>query len=174
MHIRTAVPEDGARIKLLYQQVVKAGGALARREEEITDEYVGEFMKHSFECGLIIVIEHPDDPEQLIGEMHGYKIELKGFSHVLSDVTLAIHPQFQGKKLGRTLLTIFLEEIGRNHTDIGKVELMTGEFNKVAILLYQSMGFKIEGRLEMRYRTKRGAFEADIPMSWQNPNFEFD
>lgn len=174
MHIRTAVPEDGPKIKALYVEVVKAGGGLARREEEITDDYVNEFIQHSVDNGLIIVIEHPDDPEQLIGEMHGYKMDLKGFSHVLSHVTLAIHPQFQGKKMGRTLLTIFMEEIAKNRTDIGKIELMTGEFNKVAIILYQSMGFKIEGRLEMRYRNKRGVFEADIPMSWQNPNFEFD
>lgn len=174
MHIRTALPEDGSKIKTLYQEVVKAGGALARREEEITDDYVNEFVQHSFNDGLIIVVEHPDDPNQLIGEVHAYKIGIKGFSHVLSNFTIAVHPQHQRKKIGRTLFTIFLEEIARNRTDIGKVELLTGEFNKVAIQLYQSLGFKIEGRLEMRYRNKRGVFEADIPMSWQNPNFEFD
>ncbi|PZR30749.1 MAG: hypothetical protein DI538_22090, partial [Azospira oryzae] len=68
MHIRTAVPEDGPKIKALYVEVVKAGGGLARREEEITDDYVNEFIQHSADNGLIIVIEHPDDPEQLIGE----------------------------------------------------------------------------------------------------------
>ena len=174
MHIRTALPEDGMKIKTLYQDVVKAGGALARREEEITDHYVTEFIQHSLENGLIIVVQHPDDPEQLIGEVHGYKMGIKSFGHVLSNLTIAIHPQFQGKKVGRTLLTIFLEEIGRNRTDIGKVELMTGEYNTVAIQLYQSLGFKIEGRMEMRFKTKQGLFEADIPMGWQNPNFEFD
>jgi len=174
MHIRTAVPEDGDRIQLLYKEVVRTGGALARSEEEITDSYVKEFMQHSFDDGLIIVVEHPDDPEQLIGEIHGYRMKIKAFRHVLSDITIAIHPQFQGKKVGRTLLTIFLEEVGRNRTDIGKVELVTGENNAIAIRLYQSLGFKIEGRMEMRFKTKQGMYEADIPMGWQNPNFEFD
>lgn len=173
MHIRTAVPEDGERIKRLYKEVIRAGGALARSEEEVTDDYVNEFLQCSTENGLIIVAEHPDDPEQLIGEMHGYKIGIKAFNHLLSNVTLAVHPQFQGKKIGRTLLTIFLEEVGRNRTDIGKVELVAGEYNSIAIQLYQSLGFKIEGRLEMRYKNRKGLYEADIMLGWQNPNFEF-
>src|SRR5882757_8373986 len=107
MHIRTAVPEDGDRIQLLYKEVVRTGGALARSEEEITDSYVKEFMQHSFDDGLIIVVEHPDDPDQLIGQIHGYSMKIKAFRHVLSHLTIAIHPQFQGKKVGRTLLTIF-------------------------------------------------------------------
>ena len=42
-----------------------------------------------------------------------------------------------------------------------------------AIALYQSRGFLIEGRLEMRIRTPDRHYEADIPMGWQNPNYEF-
>jgi len=174
MYIRTAVPEDGPRIKTLYQEVIRAGGALARREHEVTDEYIDHFLKRSFEDGLIIVAEHPDDPNKLIGEIHAYKPGIQSFAHVLSELTLAIHPDFQGKKVGRTLFTIFLEEVGRNRTDIGKVELVTGENNARAINLYESMGFKIEGRMEMRFRNPQGVFEADIPMGWQNPNFEFE
>jgi len=91
----------------------------------------------------------------------------------LSELTLVVHPQFQGRKIGRTLFTIFLEEIGRNRPDIGRIELVTRESNAKAIALYQSLGFRIEGRLEMRIRTTGHAYEADIPMGWQNPNFEF-
>jgi hypothetical protein len=32
----------------------------------------------------------------------------------------------------------------------------------------------IEGRMEMRFRNPSGTFEADIPMGWVNPGFEFD
>ena len=95
------------------------------------------------------------------------------FDHVLGEVTIIVHPQFQGKKIGRTILTIFLEEIGRNRIDIGKVELIARESNVKAIELYQSLGFRVEGRLEMRIKTPDGNFEADIPMGWQNPNFDF-
>ncbi|HEY5825240.1 MAG TPA: N-acetyltransferase [Cyclobacteriaceae bacterium] len=174
MNIRTAVPEDANRIKVLYKEVIQSGGGLARSEEEVTDEYVNHFIEEGLNDGLIIVVEHPDNPEQLIGEVHAYPSTVKTFKHVLSDFTIAVHPQFQGKKIGRTLFTIFLEEVGKNRTDIGKVELFVRESNSKAIQLYQSMGFLIEGRMEMRIKTKEGLFEADIAMGWQNPNFEFD
>jgi ribosomal protein S18 acetylase RimI-like enzyme len=105
--------------------------------------------------------------------MHAYKPGIQVFNHLFSDLTIAVHPEFQGRKVGRTLFTIFLEEIARNRTDIGKVELLTREGNLRAIKFYQSLGFKIEGRLEMRVKTPAGNYEADIPMGWQNPNFEF-
>ncbi|HEY0656711.1 MAG TPA: N-acetyltransferase [Chryseosolibacter sp.] len=174
MHIRTAEPGDTHRLKKLYQAVAKSGDGLARKEDEISDDYVNGFLTKSMEDGLIIVAEHPTDPDELIGEIHAYKPGIKVFDHLYSNLTIAVHPDFQGKKIGRTLFTIFLEEIGLNRHHIGKVELMTRESNAKAIAFYQSLGFKIEGRLEMRIKDKHGNYEADIPMGWQNPNFEFD
>ena len=173
MHIRTAAPEDLLKIKTLYQHVARNEGGLARAEAEITDEYVSKFLHNSIERGLIIVAEHPETEDILIGEMHAYRPGPAVFNHVFSDLTIAVHPQFQGKKIGRTLFTIFLEEIGLNRTDIGRVELIARESNDRAIKFYQSFGFRIEGRMEMRLKTPDGNYEADIPMSWQNPNFEF-
>jgi ribosomal protein S18 acetylase RimI-like enzyme len=173
MHIRTAALDDLDKIKSLYQAVARQGDGLARREDEITDAYIQNFLEKSIEHGLILVAIHPDDPEAFIGEMHAYKPGIQVFKHVYSDLTIAVHPDFQGKKTGRTLFTIFLEEVGRNRPDIGRVELVTRESNLRAIKFYQSLGFRIEGRLEMRIRTKSGLYEADIPMGWQNPNFEF-
>jgi ribosomal protein S18 acetylase RimI-like enzyme len=174
MHIRTAEPEDIQRIKNLYQAVTRSGNGLARREEEITDEYVETFVRKSLELGFIVVAEHPDVPGELVGEIHGYSPGIKVFNHLYNNLTIAVHPEFQGKKIGRTLLTIFLEEIGVNRHNIGKVELMVRESNHKAIAFYQSLGFQIEGRLEMRIKDQNGNYEADIPMGWQNPNFEFD
>ena len=54
-----------------------------------------------------------------------------------------------------------------------KTHLLTGESNARALHLYQSLGFIIEGRFELRGRTDKG-YEADIQLYWQNPNFEFD
>ena len=173
MHIRTAAPEDVPLIRKLYRDVARQGGGLARTEEEMTEDYVKEFVTRSISSGLILVVEHPEDGEALIGEMHAYRPGPSVFNHVLSGLTIAIHPDFQGKKVGRTLLTIFLEQIGINRPDIGKVELIARESNIKAIRLYQSFGFLIEGRMEMRIRTPDGNYEADIPMGWQNPNFEF-
>ena len=173
MHIRTAAIDDVSKIVQLYKEVAKIKGGIARLENEITEEYVENFVKKSIADGLILVAIHPDDPERFIGEMHAYKPGIHVFKHLLSDLTIAVHPEFQGRKIGRTLFTIFLEEIALNRTDIGKVELITREGNVKAINFYQSLGFKIEGRMEMRIKTPAGLYEADIPMVWQNPNFEF-
>jgi ribosomal protein S18 acetylase RimI-like enzyme len=174
MQLRTATFEDWPAIKDLHLAVSKQKNGIARWEHEITDEYVLSFMKKSLDHGIMIVAESPDNPHQLIGEIHAVKSRVHVFRHLMTDLTIAVHPEFQGRKIGRTLFTIFLEEIALNHPDIGKVELVTRESNVRAIQLYQSLGFLIEGRLEMRIRTPDGNLEADIPMGWMNPNFEFD
>lgn len=174
MHYRTADIDDLNPIVALYKAVARQEGGIARLEREVTESYVRHFITESLASGVIIVAEHPDNREEIIGEIHGYKSGLHVFKHVLGDITLAVHPQHQGKKIGRTLLTIFLEEIAHHRPDIGKVELVTREGNHRAISLYQSVGFQIEGRMEMRIRTPERNYEADIPMGWQNPNFEFE
>jgi putative acetyltransferase len=174
MHIRTAERSDLTAIKKLYQEVARKGEGLARVESEVSDEYIQHFLDKSIERGLIIVAEHPEKNGELIGEVHAFGPGVKVFEHILSELTIAVHPEFQGKKIGRTIFTIFLEEIGLNRSHIGRVELITRESNTKAIEFYQSLGFRIEGRLEMRIKTADGHFEADIPMAWQNPNFEFD
>jgi ribosomal protein S18 acetylase RimI-like enzyme len=174
MHIRTAVPEDSGRIRNLYQEVARRDNNFFRSEEDLTEAYISDFVNKSISKGLIIVAEDPNDENKLIGEIHGYQSGLKVTDHVLANFNLVIHPDFQGKKLGKTLFTIFLEEIGKSHSEIGKVELIVRESNENAIRLFQSRGFLIEGRMEMRVKKADGSYEADIPMGWQNPNFEFD
>jgi GNAT superfamily N-acetyltransferase len=171
MHFRTAVETDAEKIKSLYKTVANSGDGIARKEHEVTTEYVEAFVRKSMDNGLIIVGEHPEDPEQLVAEIHAYKSGIDVFAHVLGELTIVVHPDFQRKKLGRTIFTIFLEEIVRNRPDILKVELIARESNGRAIRLYESLGFLIEGRLEMRIKTADGHFEADIPMGWENPNF---
>jgi ribosomal protein S18 acetylase RimI-like enzyme len=174
MQFRTSLYEDWPAIKDLHLAVSKQKTGIARWEHEITDDYVQSFVRKSTEHGIMIVALHPEDPTRIVAEIHAVKSKLHVFSHLMTDLTIAVHPDFQGKKLGRTLFTIFLEEIAVNHHDIGKVELVTRESNTRAIQLYQSLGFLIEGRMEMRIRTPQGNFEADIAMGWINPNFEYD
>jgi ribosomal protein S18 acetylase RimI-like enzyme len=173
MHYREATQDDLFPLLDLYKAVARAGGGIARIEGEINEDYIQNFLSKSIHSGLIIVGENPEDSTQLICELHGYKPGIAVFDHVISDVTVVVHPEYQGKKLGRTIITIFLNEIYKNRPDVGKVELIARESNKRAIALYQSLGFLIEGRLEMRIKNAIGNYEADIPMGWQNPNYEF-
>ena len=173
MHFREAEMADIAAIYNLYRTVALREGGLARFEHEITQDYVRHFVEKSVYSGLNIVCLHPDKPTELIAEIHAYRPEPEVFSHVLSNLTIVVHPDWQGKKVGRTIFSIFLNEIRTNRTDIGRVELITRESNTKAISLYQSLGFRIEGRLEMRIKSHHGRYEADIPMGWQNPEYEF-
>jgi len=173
MHYREATSEDVAAILDLYKSVARARGGIARTEAEVDEAYVKNFVEKSIQSGLIIVGEHPENSNQLICELHAYKSGIAVFDHVLTDLTIVVHPDHQGKKLGRTIFTIFLNEIHNSRPDVGKVELIARESNKKAIALYQSLGFLIEGRLELRIKNDSGNYEADIPMGWQNSNFEF-
>lgn len=172
MRYRIAVIDDLRSLITLYKTVAQTEDGIARLEHEVTEDYVKDFLTKSIASGLIIVGENPDDETQLIASVHAFKKGIKVFDHVLGDLTLVVHPQFQGKKIGRTIFTIFLEEIGRNRLDIGKVELIARESNVKAIALYQSLGFLVEGRMEMRIKTTQDTYEADIPMGWRNPNYE--
>jgi putative acetyltransferase len=172
MRYRIADIDDLHALISLYKAVARTEDGIARLEYEITEDYVKNFLLKSLASGLIIVGENPDDETQLIASVHAYKKGIKVFDHVLGDLTLVVHPQFQGKKIGRTLFTIFLEEIGRNRLDVGKVELIARESNTKAIALYQSLGFLVEGRMEMRIKNTHDVYEADIPMGWRNPNYE--
>ncbi|HYF67369.1 MAG TPA: GNAT family N-acetyltransferase [Ohtaekwangia sp.] len=173
MHFREATKKDIPAILALHQAVAEAGG-IARRPHEITHAYVKTFTEQSTTGGLIIVCEDPVNPNHLIAEVHAHKKGVAAFNHVLSNLTVVVHPNHQGKKIGRTIFTIFLEEIALHRNDIGRVELIAHESNARAISLYQSLGFVIEGRMEMRFKLPDGKYEADIPMSWKNPNFETD
>jgi ribosomal protein S18 acetylase RimI-like enzyme len=173
MKLRNADIDDLDKIIKLYKAVAERSGGIARTSDEITEEYVRDFLTKSVNDGVVIIVEHPEDETQIIGEIHAYRKGIKIFNHVLSDLTIAVHPDFQSKKVGRTLFTIFLEEVALHHSEIGRVELITKESNIKAIRFYQSLGFTIEGRMEMRVKNADGNYEADIPMGWQNPNFEF-
>jgi ribosomal protein S18 acetylase RimI-like enzyme len=175
MHYRTAELSDVPRLIKLHKAVAAIPGFIARTPEEITEDYVTNFVEKSLSTGLIIVGENESDPDELIAAIHGYTPGVGIFNHVIDNITFLVHPDHQGKGIGRTILTIFLDEIVNNRPDIGKVFLCTGESNRRALGLYQSLGFMIEGRLEMQGRNPAtGNFEADIALGWISPGFEFD
>jgi ribosomal protein S18 acetylase RimI-like enzyme len=166
--LRAGSREDAAAIQLLYQTVAATPGGIARTPAEVTRDYVDHFVGESLEHGFLIVAEVPE-LSGLAGELHAYRSDVRVFAHVLGDLTVAVHPKTQGKGIGRRLFTRLLDEVARNHPDILRVELITQESNERALHLYESVGFRREGRLEGRIRTANGAVEADIPMAWHRP-----
>ena len=167
--IRVSRVEYWQEILDLYRRVASIPGALARSKEEISTEYVRGFLKKSHESGVTMIAF---SGMQIVGEIHAYKMEPSVFSHVLSDLTVVVHPDFRGKGIGRALFSAFLQEVKSSHSDILRVELIARESNKKAISMYESLGFQREGELKKRINSGKGVFEADIPMSWINPNFK--
>lgn len=157
--------EDAAAIRRLYLKVGATPGGIARTPPEVTSEYVNGFVADSVQRGIILVAELPDVAE-LAAELHAYRSDLEVFRHVMGDLTIAVHPSAQGRGIGRRLFTRLLDEVKHNHPDVSRVELITQEGNARALALYESLGFRREGRLEGRIRAPTGGYEADIPMAW--------
>lgn len=169
--IRSVVQADEQKIFDLYKVVSKTIGGIAREEDEITSNYIKNNLDKSLKNGISLVIEHPDATSQLIAEIHCYQLEPKVFRHVLSELTIVIHPDFQGKGIGKALFIELLNQVKSKRKDILRIELIARESNVNAIELYKSIRFKEEGRFEKRINNRDGSFEADIPMAWINPGF---
>ncbi len=107
-----------------------------------------------------------DEVNKVIGEIHAYTPDVYCFSHVLSNLTIAVAPGYQGKGVGRLLLNTFCKTAEEQRSDITRIELFARESNKGAISLYQSLGFKIEGSLTKRIKNQDGSLESDILMAW--------
>lgn len=105
--VRRATPADKQMILALYRRVATGAAGIARSEEEITSAYIQHCMDQADLTGIQLVVDHPGDSNEIIAEMHGYKLEPKVFAHVLSEVTIAVDPQFHGKGIGKLISWLF-------------------------------------------------------------------
>src|SRR5688572_23211388 len=166
--LRPATLADADAIFELYCAVAALPGGLAREKDEITGDYVRHFLRHALEDGLCLVAEGAGPG--LVGEIHAYSRGIRAFGHVLGDLTVAVHPQVQGRGIGRALFERLKHEIDARFPHIARVELIARESNAHALRLYESLGFRREGRFEARVRSVGGGLEADIPMAWIRPS----
>jgi len=170
--IRHVTSNDLDKIYALYKKVATETTGLARSGDEIIVDYVQNFMENSLHTGIELVVDNPANSNQIIAEIHCYKLIPRTFSHVLSELTIAVDPDHQGQGIGRMIFTHLLDFITNNRPDVLRVELISRESNLKAILFYESLGFTREGRFEKRIRNENNEYEADIPMAWFNANFK--
>ncbi len=153
--------QDG--VYRLYQRVAAKAGGIARQPHEITARYVGQFVRNTMARGIGLVA---NDGHRVVGEVHAYAPEPECFAHVLSDLTIAVDPAYQGQGVGRLLFEKLIDD-GRNHyLHILRIELIVRESNQKAIDFYQSLGFVKEGKLSSRIHNLDDTYEADVPMAW--------
>lgn len=167
MIIRPTTASDTGGILRLYRRVAAVPGGLARLASEIDEDYVSGFVAKSLENGIALVAER--SAEGIIGEIHASTAGLYCFSHVLSDLTIAVDPVAQGSGVGRSLFQSLLDRVIDERPDIKRVELVARESNRKALRFYESLGFCREGSLAGRIRNIDGSYECDIPMGWQRP-----
>jgi ribosomal protein S18 acetylase RimI-like enzyme len=164
--IRSARPEDLDAVLALYRAVAARPGGLARESDEISRDYIAHIQRQCREHGLSLVAT---DGPRVVGEIHAYGRGIRTFAHVLGDLTIAVHPDAQGRGIGRLLFTHLLGQVIEDFPAIVRVELVARESNAHAIALYESLGFRREGRFEARVCSVNGGLEADIPMAWMRP-----
>ena len=98
-NIRLSQIEDAARVLSFYRDVAEKPGGLARLPFEITSRYVENFLKATVSRGLGFVAVDKND--NIVAEIHSYSPEIFCFSHVFTDLTIAVHPRFQGDGITR-------------------------------------------------------------------------
>ncbi len=159
--IRPTEPSQAATVLSLYRAAAAGSGGLARRPDEMDLAYVEGFLRKALAGGVTLGAWQG---EALCGEIHASRIGPDQFAHVLSDLTIAVDPAWQGRGVGRALFRALFVAAAQLTPQVTRIELMAREGNAGAIRLYQSLGFVIDGRFEQRVRLSDGRMEADIAM----------
>lgn len=163
LEVRPTSADDQSGVLALYRRVAAVPGGLARLADEVDEAYVAGFLDRTLADGAGFVAVEGD---RIVGEIHACRPGPFCFSHVLSELTIAVAPEAQGSGVGRRLFEEFLAEVRTNRPEVLRVELIARESNARAIAFYESLGFRREGRMDGRIRNLDGSFEADIPMAW--------
>ncbi|WP_426015082.1 GNAT family N-acetyltransferase [Caulobacter sp. DWR2-3-1b2] len=160
--VRPAMPEDAAAILALHRRVAAEPGGLARQPEEVTEDYVAHAMSAADDGGFNLLAVGADGG--LCGELHVERMKVRIFAHVLTDLTVAVDPVWQGRGVGSALFRALIEAARQASPPVRRIELWTGAANLGAQRLYQRLGFQIEGRMIARGRLPDGGVDDDIVM----------
>jgi putative acetyltransferase len=147
----------------LYWVTARGRSGLARSPEEIDESYVRQFLERASADGTAFGVIAPDG--SLCGEIHAFRMGPLQFRHVLTDLTIAVHPDWQGKGVGTQLFNAMIKGARSLAPPIARIELVAREGNADAIRFYERLGFVREGRFTKRVRLPNGELEDDIPMA---------
>ncbi|GAB3957732.1 GNAT family N-acetyltransferase [Spirosoma harenae] len=166
--IRKARPNDKNAIMDLHRSVARISQGIARTEAELTESYFDTLFRT-----VDIMLVGTNEANQVIAEIHASKYGLRIFDHILTGLTIAVHPDYQGKGIGKKLFQAFLEEIQQTFPEVIRIELESRASNQKSIGLYRSIEFVEEGRMKNKTRNIDGSFEDSLLMAWTKPSFDF-
>lgn len=160
--IRPTTPADAPAILALHVAAASLGGGLAREPDEMDLAGIEASLARPFANGVALSAWVDG---AIAGEIHASRLGPRQFAHNLTDLTVAVHPQFQGRGVGAALFRALFEAAATLTPRIERVELMCREGNLGAVQLYQRLGFVIEGRFPGRVRLKDGSIDDDLAMA---------
>lgn len=169
--IRKATIDDKEAILALHKLVARVSKGIARTEVELTNQYIDGLFASTDHQGLMLIAL--DSANQVIAEIHASKYGLLIFDHVLTGLTIAVHPDHQGKGVGKALFQAFLDDVQQQFPEVGRVELESRSSNQKSIGLYERLGFVQEGRMKNKTRNSDGTFEDSLLMAWTKPAYDF-
>jgi putative acetyltransferase len=160
--VRPALQGDAQSILALHRKVAATPGGLARQPDEVTADYVARALQSAADGGVNLVAV--DERGGVCGELHADRMKIRLFAHVLTGLTVAVDPDWQGRGVGSALFRVLIDTARAMTPPIGRIELWTGATNLGAQRLYQRLGFRIEGRMVGRGRLPDGTTDDDIVM----------
>ena len=166
--IKKAELHHAPELKELYKKVSEISDGIIRNKDEISQDYILDFLTKSIKNGLILIATSEN---KVIGEIHAYTPDIYAFQHILTDLTIVVDPSNQGKGIGRKLFEQFLEMVKSDMTRIKRIELYTREHNQRNVRFYESLGFINEGRQKDKILISESKFETPLHMAWFNPNY---
>jgi putative acetyltransferase len=146
----------------LYQATAaRPSSGLARSPDEMDLAWVHGFLGKASANGAALGVRAG---EVLAGEIHASRMGPRQFDHNLMDLTVAVHPDWQGRGVGVRLFQGLFAAAAAMTPAIERIELAVREGNGGALRLYKRMGFVIEGHHPGRVRLPDGTVETDITM----------
>lgn len=159
--IRQARLEDAAVLAQAERDIAQTPGFLVSRPHELMDDKFASKITQlaTAENGLYLVAEKD---WEIIGHAMLDPLPLEAIRHVVH-LTLAVHPGWQGRGVGKALLTSLLEW-ARSAPTVEKVELHVRSGNLGAQALYRKLGFVEEGRWKRRVKVGPQQYFDDVLM----------
>lgn len=145
--VRRATTADGDALFALMSAVAVGRGGLAREADEVDRAYTDDMLASALNGGIMMLAEYtdPSDPAavpRVIAELKMARLgPHRSFRSSLTDTTMAVHPDFQGKKIGQHLFSRVFEHLTgtSEFAHIRRVELIARASNRGAHLMYEKV-----------------------------------
>ena len=160
--IRPTTMADAPGILEAHRAAAANGGGLAREPDEMDLAGIETALARPLANGVALVALLDG---RIVGEIHASRLGPRQFDHNLTDLTVAVHPDAQGRGVGAALFEALFAEAARLTPAVERVELFCRAGNAGALRLYQRLGFVIEGRFPRRVRLRDGTVEDDLAMA---------